>query len=154
MDRSGNVPAASGINWGFSPRGHNRPGDAYIRISTDAIRTRPNIFSPKQRTDSIFTLEGRSRARQNDVVELIWDDGTVMRGLLEGSQTIDGNVYPKQISSFPEKNILGLYLRNRLGLMTLDRAVNIDDFNRYGRHTIEISRQNEGVYYLNFATAR
>ncbi|SEA15470.1 restriction endonuclease PLD domain-containing protein [Selenomonas ruminantium] len=154
LDRSGNVPAGSGINWGFAPNGHNKPGDAYIKISTKAIRNRPNIFSPKQRTNSIFIPKGRPQKRQNDDVELIWDDGTVMRGLLEGSQIIDGNVYPKQISSFPEKNILGLYLRNRLGLMTLDRAVNIDDFNRYGRHTIEISRQNEGVYYLNFAPSR
>ena len=151
LDRSGNVPAGSGINWGFAPNGHNKPGDAYIKISTKAIRNRPNIFSPKQRTNSIFIPEGRPQQRQNDDVELIWDDGTVMRGLLEGSQIIDGNVYPKQISSFPEKNILGLYLRNRLGLTTLNRAVTIDDFNRYGRHTIEISRQNEGVYYLNFA---
>jgi hypothetical protein len=53
--------------------------------------------------------------RNNDSVEIIWDDGLIMEGLLEGSQPINEIIYPKkQISSFPVKAELGIYIRNRI----------------------------------------
>lgn len=142
------VQAGHGLNWGFSPRGHNRPGDACIPIRTSHIRNYPNLFPPKQ-TRPTRAFGGRSQ-RQNDSVELIWDDGTIMDALLEGSQQVDGRYYPKQISSFPSKNTLGVYIRNRLGLSPTARVTKAD-LDRYGRDYITITLLQSGTYYVDFS---
>ena len=148
LDRSGEVPPKSGLNWGLSP-GHTTMGDAYIRISKDYVKTNPDLFPPKQLTPLSFT-RGAKLTRQNEAVEFIWDDGTIMEGLLEQTQLIDGVAYPKAISSSPKKNILGIYLRRRLGV-PLDYQITKSDLERYGRTDIEISLLEEGVYYLDFS---
>ncbi|MCC5912696.1 MAG: NgoFVII family restriction endonuclease [Clostridiaceae bacterium] len=146
--RTGEVPAKSGLNWGLS-FGHTTLGDAYIRISKDYVRNNPDIFPPKQLTPLSFTT-GAKQTRQNEAVEFIWDDGTIMEGLLEQTQIIDGVAYPKAISSSPRKNILGIYLRRRLGV-PLDYLITRADLERYGRTDIDISLLEEGVYYLDFS---
>ena len=148
LDRKGNVPEASGLNWGLSA-GHLTLGDAYIRISIEDLRTKPLLFPPKQ-GEGTRVKEGGKATRRNDAVEFIWDDGRVMEGLLEGTQTVDGIEYPKQICSSPRKNTLGIYLRERLGV-ELDHLITIDDLRKYGRTTIDISLQGDGVYYLDFS---
>ena len=53
------------------------------------------------------------------ILHFTWDDGTQMDCLFEGSQ-LDrrtGLTYPKQISSHPNKDTLGIYLRRRLGVV-------------------------------------
>jgi hypothetical protein len=144
---TGEVPPSSGLNWGFSA-GHTNPGDAYITIRTSHIRNYPNLFPPKQ-THPTRILGGRSN-RQNDSVELIWDDGTIMDALLEGSQTVNGLQYPKQLSSFPSKNTLGVYIRNRLGLPPT-ALVTKADLDRYGRDEVEISLLQNGAYFVDFS---
>ena len=85
-------------------------------------------------------------------MELIWDDGEKMVGLLEGQQTktIDGLVYPKQLSSRPSKSILGKYLRRRIGV-DVKHTITKADLKRYGRTSIDISLIGEGIYYLDFS---
>ncbi|MBS7148155.1 MAG: NgoFVII family restriction endonuclease [Intestinibacter bartlettii] len=146
--RSGDVPIGSGLNWGHSPNGHNSPNVAYIPIRTEHIRNYPNLFPPKQLTPT-STTGGRPQ-RQNDSIEIIWDDGTIMQGLLEGSQPVDGIQYPKNLSSFPTKDIIGVYLRHRLGLMP-NSIVTRDDLSRYGRDNISVSLLENGTYYLDFS---
>ena len=78
-----------------------------------------------------------------------------MTGLLEGSVTkTDENgqkvLYPKQVSTTPRKAILGKYLRERMGIPE-GRAITITDFERYGRKTIDVSLQGEGIYYFDFS---
>ncbi len=73
-----------------------------------------------------------------------------MEGLLEGTYTMGGIVYPKQISSFPEKDILGKYIRKRLSLPEGARVTKAD-LERYGRTHVDVSLQSEGVYYFNFS---
>lgn len=148
LDRKGNVPEASGLNWGLSS-GHVTLGDAYIKISKEDLRTKPLLFPPKQ-GEGTRVKEGGKATRRNDAVEFIWDDGTVMEGLLEGTQTVDGVEYPKQICSSPRKNILGIYLRERLGVK-LKHLITLEDLQKYGRTTIDISLQGDGVYYLDFS---
>ncbi|MGN1066046.1 MAG: hypothetical protein ACI4QC_11595, partial [Thermoguttaceae bacterium] len=85
---------------------------------------------------------------------VIWDDGTEMTILLEGSRgrkDDDGNKvwYPKQIASCPKKAELGMYIRDRVGIPE-GKAITYDDLIRYGRDTISISLQGEGVYYFDF----
>ena len=143
----GEVPTKSGLNWGLS-NGHTSLGDAYIPIKIDYILSNPNLFPPKQLTNRL-NREGK-KSRQNDAVEFIWDDGKVMEGLLEGTQVIGNTIYPKQICSSPRKNILGSYIRDRLGV-SLSHLITRRDLERYGRTDIQISLQGEGIYYLDFS---
>ena len=55
----------------------------------------------------------------NDCDTIIWDDGAMMTCLLEGTQRINGNVEPKQISTYDDKSELGIYLRDRIGVTYL-----------------------------------
>ncbi|UOE95101.1 restriction endonuclease PLD domain-containing protein [Alkalihalobacillus sp. LMS39] len=145
--RTNEVPPSSGLNWGFSA-GHTVPGDAYITIRTSHIREFPNLFPPKQ-THPTSRAAGRPH-RQNDSVELIWDDGTLMNALLEGTQTVSDLQYPKQLSSFPSKNTLGAYIRRRLSLSSTD-PVTKADLDHYGRDNISISLLQNGAYFVDFS---
>jgi hypothetical protein len=135
--RTGEVPTKSGLNWGLA-LGNVTLGDAYIPLRVALIRDSLSLIPKKQ--------EGR-----NTPVEIMWDDGFVMVGFFEGSQPIDGAVFPKQFASKPEKSILGKYLRGRLGV-ALDHRITLADLNSYGRTTVSIGRIGESRYYMDFAS--
>lgn len=148
LQRNGDIHAAGGLNWGQNPENHTRPNDAYLPISVDQIRAFPSMFPPKQLA-ATERGEGRMQ-RHNDSVDIIWDDGKVMRGLLEGTVPVDGVDYPKQISSFPVKSELGLYIRQRLGVP--DGAfVTKEDLERYGRFDVEVKLLEDGIYSFDFS---
>ena len=147
LNGSGIVPLASGINWGQG-QGHVTPNDAYIAVRKDYIRSYPFLFPPKQNSP-ISNAQGRPQ-RHNDIIEIIWDDGTVMEGLLEGNQDENGLIFPKQISTSPKKNILGAYLRQRLGVAS-GTLVTYQDLQNYGRFDISVSLQGAGVYNFDFS---
>lgn len=133
--KNGEVPTGSGINWGFADANVN-VDDAYLRISVGMIRSLPGLIPPRS-------------VNRNIPVELLWDDGEVMVGYLEGSQPVDGRVFPKQLASHPEKAILGKYLRRRLGVGS-GRKVVMADLKRYGRMDVAISPLGVGRYFLDF----
>ena len=151
LDRNGMVSKKSGLNWGLS-NGHVSEGDAYIRITSNYIKLFPSLFPPKKYVGMDNPLSNGKKNRENDEVELIWDDGEKMIGLLEGQQTktINGLVFPKQLSTSPSKSILGIYLRKRLGV-DLNHTITKSDLLRYGRTSIDISLVGEGIYYLDFS---
>lgn len=145
--KTNEVPRKSGLNWQNSD-GHVSTDDAYIAIRKSHLKDFPNIFPPKQ-SSSVVIGSGRPQ-RQNDSVEFIWDDGTVMEGLLEGNQDLNGVTYPKNLCSSKSKSELGSYIKNRLGLpkgSTITKA----DLDNYGRDNIKITLLQEGVYYLDFS---
>lgn len=148
------VHERSGLNWGFA-NAHTADGDAYIAIRTEDLRNYPQLFPPKQ-PEPLKLNPGmyRKNHRHNDSIDILWDDGTNMIGLLEGTQLkeIDGkeDYYPKQISSTPTKAELGKYLRKRLGVQD-NEQITIDHLNAYGRDTISVSLLGEGVYYFDFS---
>lgn len=150
------VNAKSGINWGMASLSgsHVNINDAYIPIDKLQRDYYPQLFPMKQNCPSTYEGVARPNHRHNDSIEIIWDDGTTMEGLLEGTvtRTIDGKKlqYPKQISSTPRKAVLGEYLRARIGVPE-GRAITIADLERYGRKTIDISLQGEGIYYFDFS---
>lgn len=154
------IPASSGINWGMAKLtgSHVNINDAYVPIPAECADHYPQMFPAKQaapaRLDSVF----REGHRHNDTVEVIWDDGTEMTMLLEGSRgRLDENGnkiwYPKQIASSPSKALLGKYLRKRLCIPE-GQAIVYEDFVKYGRDTISISLQGEGIYYFNFSASQ
>lgn len=152
-DKNGLVSKKSGLNWGLSS-GHVSKGDAYIRITTNYIKLFPTLFPPKKYI-GVENVESKGKKnRKNDEIELIWDDGEKMMGLLEGqSNPINGLIYPKQLSSSPSKSILGKYLRKRLGV-DINHTITKSDLKRYGRSSIDISLIGEGIYYLDFSVKK
>ncbi len=143
------VQNTAGLNWGQNPHNHTRLNDAYIKIRTKDIRDFPQLFPPKQLNPKFFQDKGRPN-RHNDSIEIIWDDGVIMEGLLEGSQKINDIIYPKQISSFPVKSTLGEYIRNRIGV-PLDQPVRRPHLESYGRFDIAVTLLGEGVYRFDFS---
>lgn len=154
--RTGHVQPMSGLNWGFS-KGNVTPNDAYIPIRIKHIENYPHMFQP------IFfnPADGhRSRSKSSkEAIELIWDDGVIMEALFEGSQPVNDLNYPKQISSIPNKNLLGLYIRNRLNLSPVsnnrseDERVNRETLERYGRNSISLKLIQPGVYSADFSSS-
>lgn len=147
LSRGKEVPAMSGLNWGLA-NGHVVIGDAYIGITVDMAVHYPELFPPK--ADIATDTGGKSSSRQNNHIEMIWDDGTRMKGLLEGNLDVGGVIYPNKLASFPQKNILGKYLRNRLGV-DLYHRITRNDLEKYGRTYIGISKDENGIYHLDFS---
>lgn len=152
LGRDGEVQNAAGLNWGQNPSNHTTPNDAYIKVRTQDIREFPELFPPKKSYPLVQDLRGRTQ-RHNDSIDIIWDDGYIMEGLLEGSQPIDGVIFPKQISSFPSKSELGIYLRTRLNV-PLGQPVRRFHLDQYGRNDIAIQKLEEGVYKFDFSIPR
>ncbi|MBR3098441.1 MAG: NgoFVII family restriction endonuclease [Clostridia bacterium] len=151
------IPPASGINWGMARLGgsHVNINDAYIPIPADRADHYPLMFPAKQTAPVNMEAVYREGHRHNDTVEVIWDDGKEMTVLLEGSRgRLDeyGNKvwYPKQIASSPSKAELGKYIRSRLNIPE-GKAITYDDLIMYGRDSISISLQGEGIYFFDFS---
>lgn len=149
LGRDGQVQNAAGLNWGQNPNNHTTPNDAYIALRTQHIRDYPHLFQPKQMNPQQIDNRGRMQ-RHNDSIEIIWDDGITMEGLLEGSQPVNDMIYPKQISSFPVKAELGEYIRTRIGV-PLEQPVRRHHLERYGRTDIQVSLLGDGVYKFDFS---
>lgn len=149
VGKDGEVQNAAGLNWGQNPNNHTTPNDAYIALRTQHIKDYPHLFQPKQINPQHLDNRGRMQ-RHNDSIEIIWDDGITMEGLLEGSQPVNGMIYPKQISSFPVKAQLGEYIRTRIGV-PLGQPVRRHHLERYGRTDIQVSLLGDGVYKFDFS---
>ena len=146
--RTGEVQNVSGLNWGQNLQNpKQKPNDASIPIRSEYIRAYPELFPPKQN----YSKDPRGKAqRQNDAIEMIWDDEVTMEGLLEGNYPIGNVMFPKQISSFPHKSQLGEYFRNRLGVPS-GQPVRRHHLEAYGRTDVGVSLIAEGVYRFDFS---
>jgi hypothetical protein len=149
LGKDNEVQNSAGLNWGQNPNNHTTPNDAYIALRTQHIRDFPHLFQPKQMNPKHLDTRGRMQ-RHNDSIEIIWDDGLTMEGLLEGSQPVNNMIYPKQISSFPTKAQLGEYIRTRINV-PLGQPVRRHHLERYGRTDIKVSLIGEGVYQFDFS---
>jgi len=149
LGRDGEVQNAAGLNWGQNPNNHTTLSDVYIKIRIQDIKQYPDFFPPKQVNPLHYDGRGRIH-RHNDAIEIIWDDGTSMDGLLFGNQTIDGIIYPKQVSSFPHASELGIYLRNRLNV-PINQPVRKHHLLTYGRTDVGVSLLGDGVYKFDFS---
>ncbi|AQS53727.1 hypothetical protein BW727_101360 [Jeotgalibaca dankookensis] len=145
------MPQKSGINWGHGGA-HNREDVAYIPISMENIRKFPKLF-PQKKTDAVVVRNSSGESiRQNEPVEILWDDGIKMEAILEGSQGPNG-IYPKQISSFPSKSMIGKYIRGRLGVEN-SSFVKLSDLHSANKDAIRISLIETGLYYMELIKTR
>ncbi|PRD56028.1 restriction endonuclease PLD domain-containing protein [Sphingobacterium gobiense] len=133
LTANGRMHSTGGLNWGSNALNHTRPYDSYIPIHIGFIRANPGLIDRKPPVQRILYFH--------------WDDGTVMEVLFEGDGP-DG--YPKQIASAHHKDILGKYLRNRLGL-PLNRRIEMADLISYGRTTVTIERIDALNYNVDFS---
>lgn len=147
VGRNGEVQDCAGLNWGQNPKNHTTRSDAYIKIGRQDVLNFPLLFPPKQQASHD---DRGKRVRHNDPIEIIWDDGVNMEGLLMGSQIVDDVKYPKQITSFPKAQEMGLYLRRRLDVPP-GQPVRRHHLNNYGRTDIQVTLIGEGVYYFDFS---
>lgn len=150
LSRDGEVQNTAGLNWGLNPKNHTTPNDAYIKIRVQDIIDFPELFPAKQLNPLKFDGRGRMH-RHNDAIEIIWDDGTSMEGLLFGNQNINGVIYPKQVSSFPSASELGKYLRQRIGVPQA-QPVRKHHLVSYGRTDVSVSKVGAGIYKFDFST--
>ena len=143
--RTGQTHNGHGLNWGFADA-NVRPNDACIPIRMEHVRKYPKLFPTLQPDPEI------RKGTLKEVIEFVWDDGVIMQGRLEGSQPLPKSdiKLPKQIASFPHKDELGIYIRERLNIPLGERVLR-EDLVKYGRDTVSISIIEEGVYYLDFS---
>ena len=133
--RQAGLPAKSGLNWG-NANAHVNTEDAYIPIRHNDIAAHPILFP--------IVNQGQS------IINVIWDDGTIMTCSFEGTQDINGTIYPKQISSYNDKSILGHYLRSRIGV-NATATITEGDLNQYGRNHIDITKNDDGTFFFDFS---
>jgi len=132
LARNGEVPAASGLNWGHSkaPKNKNKPAqlrnrnDAYLSIKTDA--TKEGFLPDKGFT---FTMNA--------------DDGFIMDCVVaqEGRksvETTDGNP------------ILGEYIRKRIGVPS-GKFVTTSDLYRYGRTDFTLTKLDDEIFEFDIS---
>lgn len=130
--RDGRVQNQAGLNWCFADA-HVNSNDAYIALTAAFFRENPDFF-PSHGT----------------VINVTWDDNVKMQCLLEGTQKINGEIYPKQLSSYNDKSIIGYYLRSRLGVPST-QLISMSDLDRYGRNHITVTRISDRDFYFDFS---
>lgn len=130
--RDGAVPTQSGLNWGFADA-HVNVEDAYIALTIHFFRQYPDFFPP-----------------HGETINVQWDDGVRMCCLLEGTQQINGDIYPKQISSYDDKSVLGHYLRGRLGVEPT-HLITMQDLINYGRDHVTVRSLGNNNYFFDFS---
>ena len=116
------VPARSGLNWGQRP-GRNQ-NQAYLSVPADIQRSH---FFPER--GNVFLAK--------------FDDGFQVK-------CVRAQQNGKAIHSKNDNAILGLYFRSRLGLES-EQPIVIGHLERYGRFSIEVSKESNNLYYFDFS---
>jgi hypothetical protein len=124
LDRSGDLPQRSGLNWGQRPELNREPNQAYIRVPLEIART--DFFPPR---GEHFTL--------------LTDDHKVLicTRAQDGGKAIEG---PK------DNSLLGEYFRRRLGLAD-GATVTKEDLLRHGRTDLTFYKVDTETYNLDFS---
>tara|TARA_B110000238_G_C15822338_1_gene309086 strand:+ start:52 stop:579 length:528 start_codon:yes stop_codon:yes gene_type:complete len=140
---------AAGLNWGHG-NGHNSKDCGELRLRANLVRAIPGLFPNNGINLNIGS--GQSHRNKKENAEILFDDGFVLDASFEGQGGSAGNgqVYYKQLTSFPQKNVFGTYFRHRLGLGRFDKITDQDLVN-YGRDSIRLELIGEGMYYADFS---
>jgi hypothetical protein len=136
LDRRGNLPAISGLNWGQRlGKAKNRvtgavsytqrePNQAYLSLKQDARKL--GFLPPQAYTFSLVTDDGYS-----------FDCVVAQEGR-------------KAIQSTNNNSLLGEYFRNRMGL-PLGSLITLEDLENYGRTDYTIEKRDDETFELNFS---
>ena len=119
------VPSRSGLNWGQRP-GRNQ-NQAYLSIPVDVQKS------------GFFPDIGIK-------FEITCDDGYKLF-------CVRAQQNGKGLHSSPDNSILGRYFRKRLSLHS-GQLVVADHLFKYGRLSLDISKTENGAYYLDFSAGK
>lgn len=126
LDRNGQLPQSSGLNWGQRPLYKREPNQAYIKLEADVYRS--DFFPPRTLHFTVLTDDGKimicSRAQEN----------------------------AKAIHTPHDNSIIGRYFRKRLGLASGAR-VTTEDLIKYGRTDVAFYKINDESYYMDFSVS-
>lgn len=136
LDKKGNLPESSGLNWGqrSSKRTNLRTGE----ISWDKREPNQAYLSLKKDSRKIGFLPERSFT-----FSLITDD----KKSFDCVVAQDGR---KAIHSTNDNSEIGRYIRQRLGV-SLGNKVTVDDLEKYGRTDYTIEKINEETFLFDFS---
>ncbi|HVW99875.1 MAG TPA: restriction endonuclease PLD domain-containing protein [Candidatus Babeliaceae bacterium] len=124
LDRNGNVPERSGLNWGQRPEYGRNPNQAYLSIPANIGRSG---FFPER--GEVFTIT------TDDDKQLI-----CVRAQDNG----------KGLHSTLNNSLLGEYFRYRLGLHN-GQEVKLEHLLKYGRTNVDLYKVDEEYYYMDFS---
>lgn len=124
LDRKGELPDRSGLNWGQRPDQRREPNQAYIRLPSEVYNS---DFFPSRTVH--FTI--------------LTDDSKV----LICTRAQDNG---KAIHTPHNNSLIGEYFRNRLGLPS-GSLVKTKDLINYGRTDITFYRIDDETYYMDFS---
>lgn len=122
VDRTGAVPARSGLNWG--QRGGREPNQAYINIPADLGRS--GFFPDRNVVFTVITDDDKQL-----ICVRAQDNGKGLHSTLNNS-------------------LLGEYFRHRLGLPN-GSFVTLADLLRYGRTDVDFYKIDDETYFLDFS---
>ena len=125
LDRSGNLPQRSGLNWGQRPDYNRGPNEAYLSIKKDSRKE--GFLPPKAETFTLITDDNHSM------------DCVVAQG---------GR---KSIESTNNNSEMGEYIRKRIGV-PFDDPVLVENLIEYGRTDFTIEKINEETFLLDLST--
>lgn len=124
LERSGNLPQRSGLNWGQRPEYNREPNQAYIRLPAVIYRT---DFFPERTVH--FTV--------------LTDDGKVM--ICARAQ--DNG---KAIHTPHNNSLIGEYFRNRIGVAS-GEPIRTIDIQSYGRTDVTFYKIDDETYHMDFS---
>lgn len=124
LDRQGQLPSRSGLNWGQRPQENREPNQAYIRVPADIRRL--NFFPPRGHHFMLHTDDG-----QMILCCIRQDDG-------------------KAIHSTQNNSAIGIYFRNRLGV-PLGQVIKKRHLVDYGRTDITFHKVDDENYFMDFS---
>jgi len=124
LDRYGNLPQRSGLNWGQRPEYHREPNQGYIKLPASIYNS---DFFPQRGVH--FTV-------------LTDDDKVLICTRAQDSA--------KAIETPHNNSLIGEYFRNRLSLPN-GALVTTDDLVRYGRDTVDFYKIDDETYFMDFS---
>ncbi|MGC6518047.1 MAG: restriction endonuclease PLD domain-containing protein [Candidatus Puniceispirillaceae bacterium] len=148
-DKPNHVHEKSALNWGHG-NAHVGKDCAYIPIVTGLISDMPEMFPNHSRNDRQGS--GQGHRNKGEIADAIFDDGEVISLSFEGVQYVNDQAVFKQLTSWPKNNILGRYLRQRLGLAS-DEKITYSHLQSYGRDTIDITKIRDDLFEFDFSVS-
>lgn len=126
LNRYGNLPQRSGLNWGQRPELGREPNQAYIRLPAEVYNT--SFFPPKAVHFTVLTDDDKilicTRAQQND----------------------------KAIHTPHNNSLIGEYFRNRLGIAS-GQPVTKADLLKYGRTNVDFYKIDDETFFMDFSVS-
>ena len=124
LDRDGELPKRSGLNWGQRPEYRREPNQAYIKLPSNIYNS--GFFPPRGVHFTVLTDDGKvlicTRAQDNG----------------------------KAIHTPHNNSLIGEYFRNRLGLPN-GALVTTNDLKQYGRTTVDFYKIDDETFFMDFS---